>query len=193
MTDRPYALARAITVSISFRGVSETSVGLAEALIELDDDAARHSFENGRRMVLNPMPAICARPSSRGIVHRPCGAQFDVSMPNHDTALIVYGVPAEVTMVEPFVDNHPGSAAAEAAGAARAPAATSAAPAAIAAARRIDERMVDQRSRFSGMGTPASIVSAAARISRGILKGGGFRFVSACEMSRSSLIWQFDR
>ena len=43
-------------------------------------------------MALNPKLAICAIPASRLICHRPCGAQFDVSMPNQLTALIRNGL-----------------------------------------------------------------------------------------------------
>ncbi len=67
------------------------SPGLALALMELVCFAARHSFENGRRRVVKPIAAMLVSPSSSEIDHRPCGAQFEVSMPNQATALIVYG------------------------------------------------------------------------------------------------------
>ncbi len=94
---------------------------LTAALIEFDAFAVRHSFEKGRRIALNPMPAIAARPSSSEIDHSPCGAQFEVSIPNHAAALIVNGAPAAVTIVDPLVESQPGSVDAADAGEAIAP------------------------------------------------------------------------
>ena len=144
-----------MTVSISCRGVSETSPGLTEELIEFDAVAARHSFENGRRIVLNPIPAMAARPSSSGIDHSPCGVQFEVSIPNHAAALMVNGAPDAVTIVDPLVESQPGSdEAADAAGEAIAPAATRVAPAMRAAARLNARRVDDSFLRNADIGHP---------------------------------------
>lgn len=107
------------------------------ASIEVVVEAARHSFENGSRMVVKPIAAMRWRPSSSGIVHSPCGAQFAVSIPNHETARIVAGSPVDVTMREPSVCSHPVGAAAAGAGTATSPARANAASAAFHRAARV--------------------------------------------------------
>ncbi len=163
ITDNPCALARAMTVSRRRKGVRPTRPGLASALIEVVCVAARHSFEKGSRTVVKPIAAIFARPSSSEIVHSPWGAQFDVSMPNQATALIVYGVPLEVTMVEPRVDSQPGSVAAEAAGAASDPTSRRTATEATAAARVHTRRTHVCRSAISAPLVPVIVTVTALR------------------------------
>ncbi|MFJ4037989.1 hypothetical protein ACIPVB_07870 [Microbacterium sp. NPDC090007] len=62
----------------------------------------------------------------------------------------------------------------------------------IAAVRRIERRMVDHRFSIVYIGTPSVIVSAGGHLSRRIPINDGFRFVSANEMSKSSLISRSD-
>src|SRR6476620_8029323 len=100
------------------------------------DAAARHSLENGRRTVLNPIDLMLARASSVvRVPQSPCGMQSVVSMPNQDAALIVYGALFESRILPPEVCSQPvggGVVAAEARGSEAAATPVRASPAATA-------------------------------------------------------------
>src|ERR1700712_4306436 len=93
-----------MTASMICIGVLFCNVGFLRASMPATGVlCSMHWFENGRRMALNPNPAIWAIPASRLICHRPCGAQFDVSMPNQFTALIRNGLFCASRICDPEV------------------------------------------------------------------------------------------
>ncbi|CAD5997285.1 protein of unknown function [Agreia sp. COWG] len=103
ITASPWELAAATTLSMSCSGVRLARSGFFVESMDDVVDCARHWFEKGSLMVLNPMEAIDAIPSSSEIDHRPCGAQLDVSIPNQETDLMMTGVPLLSMIEEPSV------------------------------------------------------------------------------------------